>query len=389
MVYHIIHRFIRGKKRWGYYWREKGKRIVRVVHPRTRQPFRTKKEVELWIKQLPGGEATGYGDTVRQVAEFMFLPTSEWARRRARQRDGQELSPHTLYEYNTIVQRYVLPEWGDDQLADLRAPELEDWLYDLDVSNRYRRTIAGTWNMIFRIAERKGILPVAPRLELPSKASRKPDILTTEMLKKVFPKKRGDLREVWKNQDSRTEPEEAWLMFAAFFSTMFYGGLRPQEARAVHVDQFHLNLGAILVTRSMDRQNQVQSYLKMGNQRDPRYRVAILPDRAVEIIQGWLDEAEPVKFVFTFAGRLLNRDLPVDRLRKAIGNAGITTEGKRFIPYSGRYTFVTLVKPLLDRAALMALTGHVDEAMPERYDVPYLLERAKQLQSVRAQLEGI
>jgi len=129
--------------------------------------------------------------------------------------------------------------------------------------------------------------------------------------------------------------------------------------------------------------------LKMGNQRDPRYRVAILPDRAVTIINWWLEEATPAKFVFTFAGRPLNRDLPVDRLRKAIGNAGISIKGKRYIPYSGRYTFVTLVKPLLDRAALMALTGHVDEAMPERYDMPYLLERAKQLQPVRKQLEAM
>jgi integrase len=97
----------------------------------------------------------------------------------------------------------------------------------------------------------------------------------------------------------------------------------------------------------------------------------------------------PVDFIFTFAGRPLNRDLPVDRLRKAIGNAGILADGKRYIPYSGRYTFVTLVKPLLDRAALMALTGHVDEVMQERYDIPYLIERAKQLQPVRAQLEVI
>jgi integrase len=389
MVYHLIHRFIRGKKRWGYYWRERSKRVVRIVHPRTGQPFRNKREVELWIRELQDGESVGYGVTVRQLAEFMFLPTSEWANRRARQRDGQELSPHTLYEHNTIVQRYVLPEWGNDYLVDLRAPELEDWLYDLDVSNRYRRTIAGTWNMIFKIAERKGILAVAPRLELPSKTSRKPDILTAEMLKKVFPKERAELRKVWTNQDNKKEPADAWLMFAALFSTMFYGGLRPQEARAVHVDQFHLQLGAILVTRSMDRQNQVQSYLKMGNDRDPRYRVAILPDRAVTMIRWWLKVAASIDFVFTFASRPLNRDLPVDRLRKAIGNAGISTEGKRYIPYSGRYTFVTLVKPLLDRAALMALIGHVDEAMPERYDVPYLLERAKQLQSVRKQLGAI
>jgi len=389
MIYYVYRPTVRGKKRWGYYYREKGRKKTVIKHPHTGNPFHTRNEVEMWIRQLQDGETSGYGTTVRQVAEFMFLPTSEWARRRARQRDGQELSPHTLYERNTIVQRYVLPEWGDDHLADLRAPELEDWLYDIDVSNGYRRTIAGTWNMIFKVAERKGVLPVAQRLELPSKTSRKPDILTTDMLKKVFPKERAELQKVWNNQNNRTEPTDAWLMFAALFSTMFYGGLRPQEARAVHVDQLHLQLGAVLVTRSMDRQNQVQSYLKMGNRRDPRYRVAILPDRAVTLIRWWLEEAVPIDFVFSFAGQPLNRYLPVHRLRKAIGNAGISTEGKRYIPYSGRYTFVTLVKPLLDRAALMALTGHVDEAMPERYDVPYLLERAKQLQPVRKQLEGM
>jgi len=387
MIYHVFRPSVHGKKRWGYYYQEKGRRRTVVKHPRTGRHFTSRTDVESWIRQLQDGEVSGSSATVRQVAEFMFLPTSEWAQRRARQRDGQELSPHTLYEHHTIVQRHILPEWGDDRLADLRVAELEDWLYDLDVSNRYRRTIAGTWNLILKRAERSGILPMAPRLELPSKTSRKPDILTTDMLKKVFPKGRVDLRKVWRNEDNRKEPAEAWLMFAAFFATMFYGGLRPQEARAVHVDQLHLDLGAVLVTRSMNRQNQVESYLKMGSDRDPRYRVAILPDRAVTMIRWWLAAAAPTEFLFTFAGRPLNRDLPVDRLRKAIGSAGIPMEGKRYIPYSGRYTFVTLVKPLLDRAALMALTGHVDEAMPERYDVPYLLERAKQLQPVRAQLQ--
>ena len=47
------------------------------------------------------------------------------------------------------------------------------------------------------------------------------------------------------------------------------------------------------------------------------------------------------------------------------------------------------MKPLLDKATLIALTGHVDKAMPERYYMPYFLERAKQLQPVRAQLEAI
>jgi len=60
-------------------------------------------------------------------------------------------------------------------------------------------------------------------------------------------------------------------------------------------------------------------------------------------------------------------------------NPTASGEGRSAAPGAGLRdnTFVTLVKPLLARAALMALTGHVDAAMPERYDVPHLLERAK------------
>jgi hypothetical protein len=76
-IYHIIHPTWKGKKRWGYYWRERGKRKLRVLHPQTRQPFRTRREVELCIKQLRENEPAGYGVTVRELAEFMFLPTSE------------------------------------------------------------------------------------------------------------------------------------------------------------------------------------------------------------------------------------------------------------------------------------------------------------------------
>lgn len=128
-IYHIIHPTWNGKKRWGYYWRERGKRVVRVVHPRTGQPFRSKREVELWIRELQEGESAGYGVRVCEIAEFMFLPTSEWARRRARKRDGQELSPHTLHEYHMIVQRYSEYLWSDETenpftVLYLRAPDV-------------------------------------------------------------------------------------------------------------------------------------------------------------------------------------------------------------------------------------------------------------------------
>lgn len=84
--------------------------------------------------------------------------------------------------------------------------------------------------------------------------------------------------------------------------------------------------------------------------------------------------------LYTLNG-ILRKEFLRDRLNytcKALGYQG------RYTPYSGRYTFVTKYKPVLDQSVLMTLTGHIDPAMPERYNRPHLVEQMKQLQSVRA-----
>jgi hypothetical protein len=143
--------------------------------------------------------------------------TSEWACRRARQRDAQGLSKRTLYDHHMIVRRHIIPDWGEEHLADLRAPDLEDRLYDLHISNRYRRTIAGTWNILLEAAERRRIIP---------------DDETVP-------------RKVWTNQDNKKEPKAAWLMFAVLLSTKssparvgFYAatsGIKRWESRCLEI----------------------------------------------------------------------------------------------------------------------------------------------------------
>jgi integrase len=136
----------------------------------------------------------------------------------------------------------------------------------------------------------------------------------------------------------------------------------------------------------MDGQGKVNEYVKMGDDRDPRYRGTLLIDWALEMMDPWLELAREDEFLFTFKGDVIRKDLLQDRLRSAISRAGIPTEGRRFIPYSGRYTFNTTLRPFLPAAVLMAIMGHVDPAMPERYDVPVLLERMRQLAPYREEI---
>ena len=57
-------------------------------------------------------------------------------------------------------------------------------------------------------------------------------------------------------------------------------------------------------------------------------------------------------------------------------------------PYSGRYTFVTRYKPILEGDLLRTFTGHVDEAMPSRYHQPFPIEQMKRLQGARRLLNA-
>ena len=385
-IYYISHNTVAGSKRWGYYFfDDKGKRRTTILHPRTRKPFKTEADVEGWLEELRGREVEGSNVTVGELAKYLFLPDGPWAQRQARRRDDRPLAQNTLYEHAMHVRKHIIPAVGGRRVAELDTQMVDDFLYSLDLSNRTRWNVASTLQAILKEAVRRRIIKALPLFELPQKKSRKPNILTLEDLRKLFPRDRQVLQDVWAPSRGG-EPPEARLAIAACAATMFFGGLRPQEARAISPGQLHRDSGILLVTRSMDAQGKVSEYVKMGDDRDPRYRGTLLIDWALEVMDPWLELAGSEEFLFTFRGDVIRKDLLQDRLRSAIGRAGIPMKGRRFIPYSGRYTFNTTLRPFLPAAVLMAIMGHVDPAMPERYDVPILLERMRQLAPYREEI---
>ena len=390
MLYYVFRPIINGEKRWGYWYRDGNRKRQVIKHPQTGRRFATKREVDEWISQLRTDWASGSSATFEELCEHLFDASGTWAERRRRQRDGQSLSEATLVQHRQFVRDYILPYWKSKRIIDTTSRDLDTWLYDLELSNAMRRGVAITMNVVLKEAQRRGIMEILPAISLPAKAKKgRRSVLSLDGLSSLFPSSAGELRRVWSFAGSQREEEYTWLMFAACAATMFYGGLRPQEARAIHHDQIIPELAAVLVTRSMDSQNKILEYTKGGDAaRDPRYRFTLLPDRAQALIDEWIGVSKPAGPVFTFHQKILRREHFNKRVVRAIGMAKVKTEGRKFSAYSGRYTYVTVVKPFLDRAALMTLTGHIDEAMPERYDKPYLLERARQMQSVRANLNG-
>jgi len=382
MVYHVYHPTVQGEARCGYYFREAGRKTCVIKHPRTGQKFRNDADVERWLDELRSREVAGSTATVSELGRYLFLPDGPWAQRQARRRDGHPLSPQTLREHELNARRHILPAIGRERVCDVDTQMIDELLYALDLSNRSRRNVAGTLQAILKEGVRRRIIRVLPPIELPDKKSRKPAVLTLDQLRALFPRSRKELMGIWEPAGTHPEAPAARLALAACAATMFFGGLRPQEARAARPDQYPTELrklGIFLVMRSMDSEGRVKEYLKMGDERDRRYRGTLLIDWAKEMLELWLRVRPRRPYLFTYDERPIRAELLRARLAAAAEKAGIQSKGRRIIPYSGRYTFNSSVKPFLPQEVLMTLMGHVDAAMPERYDVPVLIERMKQL----------
>ncbi len=382
MIYHVFQPTIRGEERWGYYYRVAGKKKKVIKDPRTRKPFASQDDVESWIAQLRALESDT-GPKLAEVAEHLFDEGGEWSKRRARKRDGKPLAKNTLYEHDLITKEYIIPGLGNEAVVDIDYQMIDDWIYseDVDVTNSFRRNILSTLRQVLKECVRLRLIKAIPYMEFPTKNNRKPSPLTLHETNLLFPEDPAKLRAVWKD---RYDKADEGLAFAACSAAMFFGGARPQEARAAHLNQLMTDIWALLIVRTMDSQGKVQEYVKMANARDPRYRGTFLFLQGPYVMQEWLKVRPPESpFLFTFHGALILRDRLQDRLRAAITRAEIPTVGRRFIPYSGRYTFETVIKPALSREDLMMFMGHVDETMPEHYDVPVLIDRMRSMAEIR------
>jgi integrase len=160
---------------------------------------------------------------------------------------------------------------------------------------------------------------------------------------------------------------------------MFLCGLRPQEARAIHTDQLARDMAPLLVTRQMTAGNEVVEYVKGSTAESPRYRFALIPAMGLWIFQELVETVRPVDLVFAFKGRAIRREYLRERLLRTAQRAGLPSlDG--FAPYSGRATYITCVRPLLDPAMLRAMVGHSSESTTDIYDRADLLARARQVQ---------
>lgn len=135
---------------WNFLWCENGNRRSRVIG--TEQQFPTKasawRAAEPLRKQLDQSARTS--GPVLMVRNLVERYRAERMPRRAMTRQG----------YNTWLNGYVIPKWGDCTLQDLQARPVDLWLQSLDLAPKSKVHIRGLVRALWEFAMWLGDVPI-------------------------------------------------------------------------------------------------------------------------------------------------------------------------------------------------------------------------------------
>jgi integrase len=186
-------------------------------------------------------------------------------------------------------------------------------------------------------------------------------------------------------------------MFYLFFLLCLSGGLRLGEVRAVRVKQIIFERKVLIVDGFCKMNGSRTMYNKTGSPDNPRFRIVYLPDLTLGKLAAWIKvgELQEDDFCFTQEGKPIRPEqaqrefykalqktgmipYPTKRIRaKSKSSAGRNRisqahqkplDGRKLVPHSLRYTYVSRMRRELTAAELQPMTGHASVEMVDYYN---------------------
>jgi integrase len=158
------------------------------------------------------------------------------------------------------------------------------------------------------------------------------------------------------------------------------------------------------------------TYNKKGSPENPRLRVVLLPDPTLLKLTEFLKNKTlgPDDFIFTYEGKPIRAEFAEDIFYRALKNCGIIPppepvkrnkrgegrkkiskikpkppDGRKLVPHSLRYTYVSRMRRELSAAELRPMTGHTTVEMVDYYTRTVLDEALASLPQADSALENL
>ena len=363
LIYHVFRRHVKsGNKlvwRWHYWFTDlnTGKRIIRVC-----KNCSTRYEAEQYVSAL---NEKRNSKKIKDIAQDMYLPGSDHVKRR--QQLGKTIKKETLKESRRFIE-HIINQFGQYDILDLAPKDVVNYLFRVQRSASWKNQFTGALHEIYKEANFCGIK--VQKLEIPrfSGKTKKSDVFTDSELKKLLQSKNFD----------------NYSAFVLFLLTAG-AGLRISEARAFRGCQYLRNQQMVIVDGFMNRENTIRNnYNKTGCDDNPRWRVSILQNWAVGILEDFLNsqncelsansgKAGADAVVFKYNGAPFRVEYLRRLFTRAIKRAGIEANGRKLTMHSLRYTYVTQMRTVLSGEIVQKMVGHTSIEMTNYYNRPDLL----------------
>jgi integrase len=253
-----------------------------------------------------------------------------------------------------------------------------DRLFLVERSGKWKNRFLEVLGEVFIEAPRYGYRIQKPTFQRFAANSKKADIFTTDELDRIF--------------QPKNFPSE---QFYLFFLTCLSGGMRLGEVRGLRAKQLIFDRKILIIDGFCKKNGTRTNFNKKGTPDDPKFRLVYLPDLTLNKMETWIRQnaIQGDDFCFTINGRPIRQETAENAFYQTLQNTGIIPrlesapknkpgegrkkqcreklkplDGRKLVPHSLRYTYVSRMRRELTAAELQPMTGHASVEMVDYYN---------------------
>ena len=374
-----------------YFWFWLDGKQVRRTCGKNGKPCLTKKEAMAYISSLTDDDLLGINTkkTLNDWCSGMYDTDSEYLIRQKNK--GFEIADKTRQNKYNCLQR-ILEEFGDKEPSTILPSDIDTWLLSLPLSNGTRNTLITVFTEIFKELNYKGVVSSVPLITKFSMFDKKDKgVLTLTEINMLYPKDTQDIINVW-GFCKYANKSYTYFQLATFVLVCLTTGLRSGEARALQYSQ-RVREDAFLINGMLDDKLEKVSHLKKGNEKNKKWRVVILPQRTIEmlnILETFPERKQKITdYIFENNFQPYSSQFVNDRFKRVLEKNGIDFKKRILSIHSCRFTYNTLMRREISDDDLRLMTGHVDVSMTDYYDRSTALDHLPKLLENKATIDTI
>ena len=381
MIKHLFQRTItrNGKKikAWYFWYYDENGKQVRKSCGQNGKPCLLKRDAEAFIENLKDEDlitsTSTKSVTFNNYCNGFYDLDSRFLKKQAAR--GFKYQENSLYQKRLYLNKFLFV-FGDIKVNDIRAGQIENWLIDMDCSNSVKNNILAVFDEIESELYSDGLIEYEIHVKHFKRNTKDKGILTITEINHLFPADYDSLINVWRVRS--TEREQDIYSFATAIYTILSTGMRSSEIRALQWNQF-IRPDAILINAMIDSNDERVNRLKKWTDDNKKWRVTVLPDRTVKMIDVLRLDKSDNDYVFMYADKPLTTWFLLEHFKCVLSNAGIDCENRNITIHSLRFTYNSLLRGEISGDDLRLMVGHTDERMTEYYDKSKAIEHLDDL----------